>query len=718
MASNVLDFDFSKSASPGAELRQGPSLEEIAKREQDLNRTRMALAGALNPLPVEALTSLPTTGGIVGGLMGAKYLAPTLGKLPVVGKYLPSLAGSTAGTVAGTVAEQAVLGKSILSGETAQKIAENAVENAVFDLGGNLVFSAGGKLFNVSKQQLEKTGFKKSVFDTPDAEARKAAQQWLTSGTVPGATLTKGQLTGDTATQMVEGALRVSPGASNVFSKQQKAVSDRLQEGVNNVFSTLQVSPDFKQAVQQIQAGIGTTTVPMQVGNRFQELHDLALKNMKSKYSPIYQRMESQGDGLLVDMSALKKEAQTERDSILKREGANPTAAGQAKLDILNQIIAKPDSLPFSAAHELRSDLLASARDLTKEGTPATVSEAYYKKFAGKLRDNMDYVAVLTFGNEEEKALARKLGLKGGVDQLAGLRSGQYIGSFKDLDTMIPTIGRTDANVSNNDLLRAYWGAQDAYGSAMEGLYSGTMRAALKDAPSFVGDTLFSMKNPDNFKDFQRAMVEMSRYAPDQSKTMLQEVQYGFLYKMFDSPNSIAEFAKNMENKTFKDNFNFLFRDAKMREQLNSIANAAKYGLEQEAGGTALRTRAITAGVGAAELGAAGLLYFTLPDSVKDKLDPTQLAISGTALVLTPNLVAKAMTNPAAMSALAGLATAQKTPAKYGAVAGKLVDQLNQSGIINSEYLNEVNTLIHGQAEKKQTPTTTDPLMFDFTGAQ
>lgn len=715
MPINALEYDFSQPSSPGAEMRPAPSREEEAKREKELNKTRMALAGALNPLPLEAASNLPMLGGIAGGLAGAKYLAPLLGNIPVAGRYLPSLAGTVAGTSAGTIAEQAVLGKDIFSKETAQKMLENAIEGAAFDLGGNLVFSVAGKVYNVGKDKLEQLGYKKGLFESPDSAARKAAQEWLTSGNVPEATLTKGQLTGDPFTQQVEGALRYSPGGAGTFAKQQQGVQQRLQEGVNNVFTTLETSPEFKQAVKDIQGGIGTTTVPMEVGNRFQALHKAAEDTMKKKYAPVYQRMEVQGDGLRVNMQSLKDEAKKELEAIVKREGTNPSASAQAKLDVLNQILSKPDELPFSAAHSLRSDLLTSARDISKEGAPTTVSEAYYKKFASRLKDNMDYVAVLTFGNEEEKALARKLGLGGGIDQTAGLRSGQYKGSYQDLDTMLPTIGRTDAKISNNDLLRSYWNAQDAYGSAMEGLYSGTMRAALKDAPSAVGDTLFSMQKPDNFKEFQRALGEMKKYAPEQAQTMLGEVQYGYLYKMFDSPDSILQFAKNMDNATYRDNFNFLFRDTKTRQQLKDIAGAAKYGLEKEAGGTALRTKAITAAVGATELGAAGLIYFALPDSVKNNLDPTQLAISGTALILTPRIMAKSLTNPQAMSALAGIANIQKAPAKYGAVAAKLVDSLNKSGVIDSQDLNEINILIHGQqGQEPQQSRSINALEYNF----
>ena len=44
------------------EMKAGLSREEEAKKQQELNRTRMALAGALTPLPVEMASNLPQTG--------------------------------------------------------------------------------------------------------------------------------------------------------------------------------------------------------------------------------------------------------------------------------------------------------------------------------------------------------------------------------------------------------------------------------------------------------------------------------------------------------------------------------------------------------------------------------------------------------------------------------------------------------------------------------
>jgi dUTPase len=57
------------------------------------------------------------------------------------------------------------------------------------------------------------------------------------------------------------------------------------------------------------------------------------------------------------------------------------------------------------------------------------------------------------------------------------------------------------------------------------------------------------------------------------------------------------------------------------------------------------------------------------------------------------------------MNALAGLSKTTSQPRYGGALAAKLVDQLNKSGIIDSEYINEVNSFFNPTTE----PQTTTP---------
>jgi hypothetical protein len=686
------------------EMKAGLSREEEAKRQQELNRTRMALAGALSPLPVEQATNLPGLGGLAGGLAPfafpqARVLAPimriTEAAPAITRPYIPSLLGSTAGTTTGTIAEQLLSGKDLLGSETGMKLLTNNIENAAFDLGGNLVFNLFGKTI---KTGLNKSGLKQGLFETEEGAARKAAQEWLSSR--EGATLTRGQLTGDVGTQAIEGTLKFTTGAK-AFSEQQANVKKALDQGITEVKDTLDLSDDFKMALKQ------QDPTQMAVGDRWKDAIAVADKLMKDKYRPVYQQMEQQGDGLLVNMTPIKGAAKEELDRLNKNKAMS--SAAEDKRKVLEQILAQEDKISFSTAHDLRSDFLASARDSIKEGQAATTLEAYYKKYAQGLLNNMTDVAVITFGSKEQKDLARKLGLGGGIDQQAGLREGQFkeynIDSLEKLN--LPT---TQANAGNNQLLRDYFNAQKSYRNAMEGFYSGTMQTMLKSEPEEVGKYLFNTEYPSRLKAVANAVTEIQKYLPpEQSKGLLGELQYGYLKKVFGAPDGVLTFTKNLEDETFKEGFNYLFRDANTRKKLLDIANAAKYGLEEGGGSTVLRSRLIGASTtaGAAAV-AGGGSFLAFPEEVQNNLLPSVAALG--ALYLTPKFMARALTNKDAIDAMAMLSKAQNNPKYAGAVGAKIANMLNKSGIIDNEYLTEVNQMIFGKPEQQpvMSPSSID----------
>jgi hypothetical protein len=413
--------------------------------------------------------------------------------------------------------------------------------------------------------------------------------------------------------------------------------------------------------------------------------------------------MEQQGDGLLVNMTPLKKAAQDELDRLNKNKATS--SAAEDKRKVLQQIVAQGDQISFSTAHDLRSDFLASARDATKEGQAANTLEAYYKRYAQGLQNNMTNIAVVTFGSKEQKDLARKLGLSGGIDQPAGLREGQFkdynIESLEKLN--LPT---TQANAANNQLLKDYFNAQKSYKNAMDGFYNGTMQTMLKSEPEEVGKYLFNVDYPSRLKSVANAVVEIQKYLPlEQSKGLLGELQFGYLKKVFGEPDGVLKFTKNLENQTFKEGFDYLFRDANTKKKLLDIANAAKFGLEETPGSTVLRSRMVGA-VAAATLGSGA--YLSFPDEVSNNLLPTIGSLG--ALYLTPKLMARALTSKADMDALAMLAKAQNNPKYAGAAGAKIANMLNKSGIIDNEYLTEVNQIIYGKQEQQpvMSPSSID----------
>ena len=606
-----------------------------------------------------------------------------------MGSLLPSLAGSTVGTALGTGAEQVLTGQDILSTEGGKQMLSNLIENAAWDVGGNLVFSLGGKAYRVGKDAVSK--FRGGMLSDEEA-ARRAAQEWLSQR---GATLTKGQLTGDIGTQAIEGTLKYTSGAE-AFAKQEAGVKKAIQQGAQDVLNTLDTSDAFQMALKQ-----GDPT-QMAVGDRFKSAIKSAEQAMKDKYRPIYQQLEQEGDGLFVNMKPIKDMAKQELDKLAKRKFAG---AGAERRRALEDIINQSDSVPLSTAHELRSDFLAGAREAAKEGVPATALQAEYNRQAAAIQGQMDDVMVATFGNAEEKALARKLGMFGGIDQAGGLRTGEYQGYAKNLDDFLATVGRTKATTTNNQLLRDYFNAQKGYADAMQGFYSGTVASALKSEPSAVGEFLFNMDRPERMRETFGAIAQVQKYLPkEEAKGLSQELMYGYLSKMLESPDSIAKLGKDLDNKTFREGFNYLFKSPEQRKLVTELANAAKFGTESFTGSTALRTKGITAAVGATETAAlGGLAYLTLPQSVTDKLDVPSAAVTAGLLYVTPKLVAKAMTNKEGMDALSGLVKAQTNPKYAGAASAKIVDALNKSGIIDSEYINTVDNIFNQQQQQPQS---------------
>lgn len=694
-------------------LSEAPSREAVAQKEQQRQKT-LGIVESVFAAPFQAAmpTSLPELGAMAGTMLPimaaeSRVAAPLMNlaaKAPAaVRPFVPTLAGSSIGVTAGNLAEQGLQGKDILSTETGQKILGGLIENAMYDIGGNLIFTIGGKTIKVAKDKLSGGD---GLFAGSEGAARQQAQKWFIENSDK-ATLTKGQLTGDTTLQHIEGALRVAPGSGSVFDLGAKQRKEALDAGIADVMSTLETSDAFKNSLKTGVAG-GTQTTQQAAGGNFQTAMTDALDAMKQKYRPVYESLDKQGDGLLVDLKGYKADAMSKLAKIESKykSGMLPDSVRQ-EAEVLRQVASLDDVVPMSVAHEIRSDLLASARGLQQEGKATSAAEVMYNKAAAGLRNNMDRVAVITFGNEEEKAAARKLGLLGGIDQPSGLRSGQWVGSdFKTLEAMnLPT---TEATRANNPLLRDYWNAQTGYKNAMEGLQDATIRSALKEEPRAVGTFLFDPNKPDRITAVRRALVEAQKYLPaEKSKGLLGDLQYGYLDEMFGSPTGLQTFTNKMQDKTFKEGFNVVFGNNK---QLQEIANAAKYGLQEETGTTYLRTAAASA-VGQAMTGGTllGLSYLAAPNEIKDKFDPLQMIATGTGIILTPRLIAKALNNREAMTGLALLAKAQDKTKYGGSMAAKGMDMLNKSGVIDNEYLNDIQTKLYGSTPNQQQQAPMKP---------
>jgi hypothetical protein len=624
--------------------------DEAAKQKSVLEPggdQRGYVAGTYGPVPIELTTPLPEIGGLLGGIGGALLsknpagarVGQTAGQA-FVRTLIPSLTGSTIGTAVG------LGGESLFQPVSGGRALGALIENAAWDVGGNLVFAVGGKTIRLGKDALDALNITRAgTFD----DAKVAAQQYLSQR---GGTLTRGQLTNRPFDAFVENIAESGTGAP-LFAKQQEGVRTAVSKGVEELKGTLQTSPAFTAALK------ANEPLSRAAGENFQALINTARTDFKDKYRPFYESL-SKDFNVFVDMTPVKAEAKSELDRIARLKDIPANADRKA---VLEQILVQDNAIEFGAAHDLISSFKSAAQDAVVPGAGTTSKGQAYTKFAKQVENQMDNVIDLS---------KDKLG---------------------------------------NDLVTRYKQVQTNYREGMQGLYNETITEAMKLSPSKTGAYIFDLAETEKSTDLFKAITQVDKYAakagPDASKQVLGDFKYGFLNQAFSSPEKVQSFASKITkgSANYDDELNNAFFKLFKNEakDIKDILNAANIGLDAagSAQGTYLRNKGLLAGTAA--LG-GGVGYIVAPEGVTDKL-PDILATAGVFLI-TPRLLAKAATNKEAVSALADLSRASNNPKFGGAAAAKLIDRLNASGIIDSEYLNEVNTFLNSP-DARQTGETT-----------
>ena len=622
--------------------------DEAAKQKSVLEPggdQRPYMAGTYGPVPMEVTSPFPEALGLLGGITGA-YLSKSPAGARVgqtagqafARSLFPSLVGSTAGTTLGLGAE------ALFQPVSGSRAAGALLENAAWDVGGNLVFALGGKTIRVGKDALESLGLSRAAtFD----DAKVAAQQYLSQR---GGTLTRGQLTGRPIDTFMESISASGTGAP-LFAQQQQGVRKAVSQGVEELKGTLQTSPAFTAALK------ADEPLSRAAGENFQNLINTARTDFKDKYRPFYESL-SKDYGVYVDMRPVKNAAQAELDRISRLKDIPANADRKA---VLEQILVQDNAIEFGAAHDLISSFKGAAQDAAIPGAGTTSKGQAYTKFAKQVEDQMDNVIDLS---------KNKLG---------------------------------------NDLVTKYKQVQTNYKEGMEGLYNETITEAMKMSPSKTGAYIFDLAETEKSTDLFKAVTQVDKYVAQGGKAsaeVLGDFKYGFLNQAFSSPEKVQAFAAKItkDSPQYDDELNKAFYKLFKNEakDIKDILNAANIGLDPTApGGTYVRNKSLIAGTAA--LG-GGVGYIVAPEGVSEKL-PDILATAGVFLI-TPRLLAKAATNKEAVSVLADVARASNNPKFGGAAAAKLVDRLNASGIIDSEYINEVNTFLNSP-DARQTGETT-----------
>jgi hypothetical protein len=605
------------------------------------------------PPPTPLPEIMGTLGGVAGALLTKSPAGATAGRSAVmeVGRRLvPSLFGSTVGTAVGLGAEAA------FQPVSPERAMSSVLENAAWDVGGNLIFMAAGKTVKLGKEVLEKAGITRaSTFD----DAKLAAQEFLSQR---GATLTRGQMTGGNLDTFIEEISRGGTG-SKLYEQQQEKVGKAVLEGTQAVKSALDTSDAFKQALS---SGEPLTRA---AGENFQNLITTARESFKEAYRPFYQNLSTDLNAS-VDLRPLKRQAEAEMARLEKSKFAG---AGADRRTVLDDILKQDDLVDFGVAHDLRSNFGAAARDKIEAGGKTTALSAAYSKAESDITNAMD--SAFSYKRKE----------------LAGTPYTQK-------------------------LVNDYKNTQSAYREGMNSLYNATITKGMEAAPSKVGAYVFDLAETEKATDLYKAITAADKYAKGtkNSSQVMNDFKYGFLEQSLATPEKIKKFSTALQDDP-EMNRAFYKLFASEAKPLKEVLNAADFGLENQKSNIAafLKNKAaITTG----QVGVGALGYLALPadlkEGVSDKL-PAAVLTAG-AFVLTPRFLAKAATNREAVNALAGLAKGSKDPSFKGAAAAKFIDQLNKSGVIDSEYINEIDALFGNDRQTQQpVPQTEQPINWD-----
>jgi hypothetical protein len=658
--------------------------------------TRGYIASDSGPVPIED-SPLPAIGGVLGTIGGvalqkAPYIGPalTLGSIGQKSGLLggaartlaPTLIGSTAGTSGGLLLEGGLQGEM----PSSNRVIGELVTNAAFDVGGNLVFGALGKTYTVAKENIP---FLKG--SSPE-DARIAAQQFLSDR---GATLSKAQLSGKPLDVAIEEVVRGGSGAP-VFRQQEQGVRDAINQGVAEFKDRLATSEPFRMALKQ-----GDPT-QMALGDNFKAAVNIARDEFKAVHRPFYEKL-TQDTGALVDMRGIKAQAQAEYDRLAK--GGIKSDAGRSKAKILEDVINQNDFVDFGVAHDIRSSFGASARDAVEAGGKQNTVSAGYTKYESGISTAMDD-AFKVVGSNKKRVEGQGLPFtKTPAESTEAISTGQS--GFN------PYLQKTP---ETEDLVRQYRLTQESYKKGMDGLYNNTLTKALELEPEAVGKYLFNPEYASRFRDVSKAVAQVDKYA---RQDVVNGLKYGFIEQAMSNPDNVLKLSKTLESdKAFKQGFDYLFKATGEKEFLTNILGAAKYGLDEGALSQLARNRVALEGTRI--LGQAGALtggYLLLPEGSQENIKsalPEAVTTAGV-LLLTPRFIAKAMTNKQAMNALADIGKVQANPKLAGALTAKIFDNLNESGIIDNEYITEVNNRLKGTqqpAEEQQAqPQGTNNLL-------
>jgi hypothetical protein len=288
------------------------------------------------------------------------------------GVVLGSAAGAGAGGALGEGYEQVSRDEPL----STARMGEAGVKEALWDLGGNLVFKVGGQLVKATAAQL---GFSKDTI--PDAT--KAAEEFLNK---QGSGLPKPALYDSGVLRSAE-SLVTSPTTSDIFKAKEQEIKDALMSGQKGILNKFVQSPEFEAALKQ------GTSPQLASGKVLQDFIKSGEQALSKAVDPIYKDIFKDTNSN-VSLFSAKNWAQGAL--------AKPAELTQGQKSILKEVQNLPPQVDIETLHRVRSRWLAESRD--KYSTTGSEKDSRsvntIKEFVTKIDEAMDFSAGRTLDKD------------------------------------------------------------------------------------------------------------------------------------------------------------------------------------------------------------------------------------------------------------------------------------------------------------------------------
>lgn len=290
-------------------------------------------------------------GAIGGGLLGAVG-GPA-------GMIAGSALGAGVGGAAGEMFEQAIRNEK----PSVSLAAEAGLEEAAWDLGGNLVLKGAGKVLRFGADKL---GFTQK--DAPDANI--AAQKFLEQ---QGSSLPLAARTGSNTLSVLD-RLAYTPVTYGIFNQKEKEIADALQSGSKDILTSLVKSPEFEQALRSNTSSQYASGEILQ--NFIKQGQDSLGKLVKPEYEKIFADKKS-----TISTFGLNSWAGAQL--------TQPASLTAGQRSILSEIKMLPPNVDMQYMHDIRSRWLAENRDKYASAT-ATEKDSRASKTISTLIEKID----------------------------------------------------------------------------------------------------------------------------------------------------------------------------------------------------------------------------------------------------------------------------------------------------------------------------------------